>query len=211
MIPTQYPVLTLGHSNHPPETFIKLLMQHGIDEVIDVRSAPYSRYTPQFNHGALQHTLDGIGIGYAHLGGVLGGRPTDRSCYDSDGRVLYDRVAGTEQFDDGIRSVMRAADERRVVLLCTEKEPLECHRTLLVAHALAERGVAVEHILADGGLESHGDSMARLVEIHKLPPGGDMFRSRDDVIAEALERQARRHAYVGELPAAGRDEWDAAP
>ena len=205
-----YPVFTVGHSNHPPETFINLLLRHGIDEVADVRSAPYSRYTPHFNYEPLQQALDDIGIAYAYLGGELGGRPADRSCYDSDGRVLYDRVAETTQFDDGIRSVIRAADERRVALLCTEKEPLECHRTLLVARALAERGVPVAHILASGGLESHGDAMARLVEAHKLPPNGDMFRTRDDVIVEALERQARKFAYVAEKPTATPDEWDAA-
>ncbi len=207
---TQYPVFTVGHSNHPPETFINLLVRHGVDEIIDVRSAPYSRYTPHFNHDALQNSLDDIGIAYAYLGGELGGRPADRSCYDPDGRVRYDRVADTEQFDDGIRSVIRAADERHVALLCTEKEPLECHRTLLVARALAERGVAVQHILADGALESHGEAMTRLVEAHKLPPEGDMFRTREDVILEALERQARKFAYVGEKPAAGRDEWEPA-
>ena len=204
------PVFTVGHSNHPSEAFINLLLRHGIDEVADVRSAPYSRYTPHFNYEPLQQALGDIGIAYAYLGGELGGRPSDRSCYDSDGRVRYDRVAETARFDDGVRSVIRAADERRVALLCTEKEPLECHRTLLVARALAERGVSVSHILADGSLESHDDAMARLVEIHKLPPNGDMFRTRDDVIAEALERQARKFAYVGEKPPAGRDEWDAA-
>ena len=205
-----YPVFTVGHSNHPLEAFINLVVRHGIDEVADVRSAPYSRYTPHFNYDPLQQALDDIGIAYAYLGGELGGRPADRSCYDSDGRVLYDRIAETTQFDDGIRSVIRAAAERRVALLCTEKEPLECHRTLLVARALAERGLPIAHILADGGLESHDDAMARLVEAHKLPPNGDMFRSRDDVIAEALERQACKFAYVGEKPPAGRDEWDAA-
>ncbi len=206
----KYPVLTIGHSNHPLETFINLLLRHGIDEIVDVRSAPYSRYTPQFNHDALQHALDDIGIAYAYLGGELGGRPADRSCYDSDGRVRYDRVAETIQFDDGIRTVIRAADERRVALLCTEKEPLECHRTLLVARAIDERGVAVAHILADGDLESHSDAMARLVGVHKLPPNGDLFRTPDDVVAEALQRQARKFAYVGEKGSSDPDEWSAA-
>ena len=210
MSQTQYPVFTVGHSNHPPEMFINLLIRHGVDEIVDVRSAPYSRYTPHFNHDALQNSLDDIGIAYAYLGGELGGRPADRSCYDPDGRVRYDRVAETDLFDDGIRRIIRAAEQRRVALLCTEKEPLECHRTLLVARALAERGVSVAHILADGGLESHDDAMTRLVAVHKLPPNGDMFRTRDDVIAEALERQARKFAYVGEKPSADRDEWDAA-
>ena len=208
---TQYPILTVGHSNHSSDAFLQLLVRHGVDEVVDVRSAPYSRYASQFNHDALRDTLEDVGIGYTYLGGELGGRPADRSCYDADGRVRYDRVADSDDFDDGIRRVIRAADEGQVALLCTEKEPLECHRTLLVARNLVERGVAVSHIMAEGGLESHDDTMLRLVEIHKLPPEGDMFRTRDDVIIEALERQARKFAYVGERPPADDDDWHGGP
>ena len=208
---TQHPILTVGHSNHPPETFINLLVRHSVDEVADVRSAPYSRYTPHFNHEPLQRALDDIGIAYTYLGGELGGRPADRSCYDADGRVRYDRVACTDDFDDALRRIIRAADERCVALLCTEKEPLECHRTLLVARALAERSVAVAHILADGSLEDHDAAMSRLIDIHKLPPHGDMFRTRADVIDEALSRQARKFAYVAESPPAARDTWEDAP
>ena len=201
---TQCRVLTVGHSNHSPEVFINLLLRHGVNEVADVRSAPYSRYTPHFNYENLQCSLEEIGIAYTYLGGELGGRPADRSCYDAEGRVQYDRVAETDAFDDGIRRVIRAADERRIALLCTEKEPLECHRTLLVARALAERAVAVAHILADGSLENHDAAMSRLLDIHKLPPNGDMFRSRAAVISDALTRQAQKVAYVGEqMPASG--------
>ena len=205
---TQYPVYTIGHSNHPPETFINLLVRHGVDEVADVRSAPYSRYTPYFNHEPLGRSLEEIGLSYTYLGGELGGRPSDRSCYDAEGRVQYQRVAGTDLFDDGLRRVIHGADERRVALLCTEKEPLECHRTLLVAKALADRGVAVAHILADGKLESHHDTMIRLVDLHKLPSQGDMFRSPADVIEEALARQSGRFAYVAEEARPGRGPWD---
>lgn len=208
---TQHPVLTLGHSNHPPEAFVSLLVRHGVDEVIDVRSAPYSRYAPQFNHEGLQRMLDDIGIGYTYLGGELGGRPTDRACYDADGRVRYDLVAETDLFDDGIRRVIRASDERRIALLCTEKEPLECHRTLLISRVLHERGVSIAHILADGILEDHADAMLRLVEIHKLPPNGDMFRTPTDVIAEALTRQAHKYAYLGEKLTIAADEWEFKP
>ena len=204
-------VFTVGHSNHPAETFVNLLVRHGVDEVIDVRSAPYSRYAPQFNHEELQRLLEDIGIGYAYLGGELGGRPSDRACYDADGRVQYDRVAATDTFDDALRQVARVAEESRIALLCTEKEPLECHRTLLVARALVDRGIGIAHILADGGLEDHTDAMLRLVEIHKLPPNGDMFRSPADVIEEALTRQARKFAYVGEKLPVAADEWEFKP
>lgn len=211
---TQYPVFTIGHSNHPPAAFSTLLVRHGVDEVADVRSAPYSRYTPHFNHDALAELLDDLGIGYAFLGGELGGRPADRSCYDAAGRVRYDRVAATDAFDDGIRRIIHNADDRRIALLCSEKEPLECHRTLLIARNLAERGVDIQHILADGALESHADTLSRLVDLHKLPQQGDLFRSRDDIIAEALERQAQKFAYVDSRPPTGENNgyggngWD---
>ena len=205
---TQYPVLTVGHSNHSPGAFLALLREHGVDEVADVRSAPYSRYTSQFNKDILDGTLERVGIGYVFMGGELGGRPADRSCYDADGRVRYDRLADTDLFDDGIRRLIRGADERRIALMCTEKEPLECHRTLLVARVLAERGVAVAHILDDGRLEHHAATMNRLLDKFKLPHNGDMFRSRDEVIADILTRQSKKVAYVGAKSSVYGNGWE---
>ena len=198
MSATQFPVLTVGHSNHSSEELMKLLLRRRVDEVADVRSSPYSRYTPHFNRDILGETLEQCGIGYAFLGGELGGRPADRSCYDANGRVQYEKLADTDEFDDGIRKIIHAAEDRRIVLMCTEKEPLECHRTLLVGRALVERGVVVEHILAGGRLENHDAAMDRLMDLFKLPRNGDMFRSRIDVVADALTRQAKKVAYVGE-------------
>ena len=208
MSATQNQVFTVGHSNHSPEDFIKLLLRHRVDEVVDVRSSPYSRYISHFNRDVLEEVLEQIGISYVFLGGELGGRPADRSCYDANGRVRYDLLADTDPFDNGIRQIMRRADDCRLALMCTEKEPLECHRTLLVAKALVERGVAVEHIRASGRVESHDSAMERLMDIFKLPHNGDMFRSRSDVVAEALERQARKVAYIGEPMPVGVDDWE---
>lgn len=204
---TQYPVFTIGHSNHSPEAFVELLAQHGVDEVIDVRSSPSSRYLPHFNHDVLSQILDDVGIDYVFLGGQLGGRPPGPSYYDADGRVLYERVSDTEFFDDGIGQVVRVADERRVALMCAEKDPLDCHRTLLLAQSLVKRGVAVGHILADGGVEDHIAALNRLVDMLKLPPNGDMFRSKDEVIAEAVARQAKKVGYVGAKPSARSDHY----
>ncbi len=203
---TQNPVFTVGHSNHSPEDFIKLLLRHRVGEVVDVRSSPYSRFISHFNRDVLQEVLEQIGISYVFLGGELGGRPVNRSCYDANGRVRYDLLADTDPFDDGIRQIMRRADDCRIALMCTEKEPLECHRTLLVAKKLWESSVDIEHILADGSLENHAAAMDRLMDIFQLPHNGDMFRSRVDVITDALVRQAKKVAYVGEpLPVGGDD------
>ena len=205
---TQYPVLTIGHSNHSPEMFLELLSRHDVSEVVDVRSSPQSRYTPQFNYNILTEILDEVGIGYVFLGGELGGRPVDRSCYDDEGRVLYDRLADTDLFNDGIGRLIREADERRMALMCTENEPLICHRALLISKTLAERDVAVEHILADGSLEKHAITMGRLLDSFNLPHNGDLFRSPDEVLADAIARQAKKIAYVGNRQPAYKEDWE---
>ena len=192
----QYPVFTVGHSNHSLETFLGLLEYHNVGMVADVRSSPYSRYVPHFNKNVLEATLQKAGIAYVYLGGELGGRPTDPSCYDENGQVMYNRVADTDLFNNALDLVMRTADDHRVALMCAEKEPLECHRTLLVARAFAAGGVSVEHILADGSLESYDAAIDRLLDAFKLPLNGDMFRTRDDVVAEALTLQAKKVAYI---------------
>ena len=195
---TLHPVFTIGHSNHSLDGLLALLRMHGIEEVVDVRSTPYSRYNPHFSRKALSRALEEAGVAYVFQGEQLGGRPSERSLYDADGRVRYDLVARTASFSDGIARVLSLACDRRVALMCAEKEPLDCHRTLLVARALAERGVAVEHILADGSVEAHGAAMDRLLAAFRISPGGDLLRSRDEAIAEALERQTKKAAYVRE-------------
>ena len=193
-------VLTVGHSDHSLDTFVALLQQHGVTAVADVRSVPYSRFNPQFNKEALDRSLKANRIKYVFLGRELGGRSDDRSCYEN-GRVRYARLAHTELFRSGIERVIRGAKEHRIALMCAEKDPLECHRTLLVARTLEERGVTVEHILAGGQLESHADAMVRLLDVVGLPHE-DLFRAREDLIADALARQEERVAYVDEKKAA---------
>ena len=127
-------VLTVGHSNHPPETFVSLLQQHDVTTLADVRSTPYSRFNPQFNRKSLDAALQTHGIAYRFMGQALGGRPEDRSCYE-DGRVRYDRLARTSLYREGIDRVVEAAKDERIALMCAEKEPLDCHRTLWSAAA----------------------------------------------------------------------------
>jgi uncharacterized protein (DUF488 family) len=196
-------VLTVGHSNHRLETFVALLRQHSVTAVADVRSAPYSRFTPHFNREALQRGLKDHGIRYVFLGRELGARSDDRSCYEN-GRVQYARLALTEAFRNGIDRVLRGAGEQRIALMCAEKEPLECHRTLLVARALDERGVAVDHILPDGVVESHSEAMFRLLDVLGLPRR-DLFHSTEELIKDALARQEERIAYVDKALAADAD------
>lgn len=193
-------VFTIGHSIHSIEAFVALLKQHGITALADVRSAPYSRYNVHFNKDALEKALKAEGIKYVFLGRELGARSDDRSCYER-GRVRYPLLARTVLFRQGIERVMTGAKDFRIALMCAEKEPLECHRTLLVARALDNLGVPIQHILADGQLESHRDAMLRLLDLVGLPRE-DLFRSTEELLAEAIARQEEKVAYVDETLAA---------
>ena len=198
MTVTENPIFTVGHSNHSMEDFVALLTDNGVNMVVDVRSAPRSRWVPHFNPDNLEPSLERAGVDYAYMGRELGGRPNDRSAYEADGRVSYERAALADDFSDAIANLIRQADDRRIILLCMERDPLECHRALLVARALAEQGVDMRHILPDGGVENHEELMDRLLESLGLPPQPDLFRTREGVIADAVRQQAGRVAYVAE-------------
>ncbi len=189
-------IFSIGHSNHSIEQFVALLRQHGITALADVRSAPYSRFQSQFNKDALERSLKAEGIKYVFLGKELGARSDDRSCYQN-GRVRYPLLAKTALFRKGLERVLTGARDFKIAIMCAEKEPLECHRTLLVSRALEENGATVQHILADGGLESHRDAMYRLIDIVGLQRE-DMFRTPEEILAEALAMQEEKVAYVDE-------------
>ncbi|MDE0193759.1 MAG: DUF488 domain-containing protein [Gammaproteobacteria bacterium] len=192
---TGNPIFTIGHSTHSWEAFARLLSQHRVDSLADVRSVPASRFNPQFNRFALSASLHDVGIGYVFCGEELGGRPQDPACYEN-GRVRYDRMAETSTFRHGLASLKAKAANQRVVLMCAEKDPLHCHRTLLVARALANDGFDVLHVLPDGTLETHDQAMDRLLESYDLDSEGDMFTSREEFLAQAVERQTQRVGHV---------------
>ena len=194
-------IFTIGHSAHSMGAFRGLLGRHRIDVVADVRSAPYSGYNPQFNQGALRRALAAAGIKYMFLGKELGARSADPLCY-VDGKVRYTRLADKPDFKRAIgRLVTGARKGYRIAIMCAEKEPLECHRTLLVAQALDEAGQAVRHILADGVAERHADTMGRLYELTGVARR-DMFMGERESLREALMVQEERVAYRADNKAA---------
>jgi uncharacterized protein (DUF488 family) len=191
-------VFSIGHSTQPLERFIALLKQHDITAIADVRSKPYSRMNPQFNREALKKALSENGVAYVFLGLELGARSQDRSCY-LNGKVQYGRLAQTELFASGMERVREGTKKFRIALMCAEKEPLDCHRTILVSRHLDATGTDVQHIHGDGRIESHKEAMSRLLRLLHLPEG-DMFRSADDIVSEAYRLQEERIAYTEETP-----------
>ena len=202
-------VFTIGHSTHSQDRFIALLRQHGITALCDVRSMPFSRVNPQFNRKELEIVLPKYGIAYRFLGKELGARSDDPCCYER-GKVQYERLAETETFKYGLKRVLSGMKQNfRIALMCAEKEPLECHRTILVARHLDALGIKVEHIHADGHLESHPDALSRLARMFNLPEH-DMFHSREEVLANAYRRQEERIAFTVDSEAVEGTAWKGA-
>jgi uncharacterized protein (DUF488 family) len=189
-------IYTVGHSNHKIEKFIDLLDQNGVSAVADVRSSPFSRYNPQFNKDTLSAALKKRGTAYVFVGKELGARSDDPSCYE-DGKVRYGRLANTLAFKAGIERVLSGAQKFRIALMCAEKEPLDCHRTLLVSRALERHGATIAHILSDGSIEAQSQTMSRLLDLVGLPRA-DLFRSHDELVTSACELREQKIAYVDE-------------
>jgi uncharacterized protein (DUF488 family) len=186
-------VYTVGHSTHTIQKLFDLLKQHAISAVGDVRSSSYSRINPQFNRESLRDALRVQGITYVFLGEELGARTKDRSCYEN-GKVRYDRLARTDLFHRGLGRLKTGIKSYRLALLCAEKDPIFCHRMVLVSRCLAEQGISVTHILENATLESQEQAEERLLRRFGIQEF-DMFRPRADAIAEAFRRQAEAIAY----------------
>lgn len=172
------PVYTIGYGARDVEALVAALRAHGISTLVDVRSAPYSRYKPEFSKEALERELRRAGIHYVYLGDALGGRPADPDCYVDD-KVDYERVKGKPFYQAGIARV-RSAWQRgvRFVLMCSEGKPEQCHRSKLIGESLTALGIPVAHIDDNDELRSQEEVIERLTG-GQLPLFGDLeFTSR---------------------------------
>lgn len=184
-------LMTIGHSNLPADRFITLLRESKVSAVIDVRSVPFSRWCPWFSSKPLATRLAADGFAYLPLGDELGGRPRDPQLY-CDGIVDYELMARRPEFRAGLDRVVDETRLRRVCLLCSERDPLDCHRCLLVGRALAGRGLTPGHILTDGTIEPHLVTEQRLL---KLAGGeADLFGDPAGRLADAYRQRAGRVA-----------------
>jgi uncharacterized protein (DUF488 family) len=145
-------IYTIGHSNHTIDRFIELLRAAGVEMVVDVRSQPFSRYSPHFNSSLLAADLRTAGVDYLLRGDVLGGRPSDPAFYDAQGYVLYSEIARRPDFLRAVAEAEGLAEGRRVALMCSEEDPVVCHRKLLLARVLRSRGACVLHLRGDGSV-----------------------------------------------------------
>lgn len=186
-------ILTIGHSNHDAEQFIDLLRQHGVTALADVRSSPYSRRYPHYGKGPLSAALRSVDISYVFLGDQLGGRPS-ASMLTADGFADYARMAQQGPFREGLARLKAGTQRYRLALMCSEADPADCHRALLVARQLAADGIDVGHILRDGRVETHSALETRLLALAGLAHD-DLFTPLDERLFAAYQRRAARVAW----------------
>ena len=194
---------TVGHSNHEINHFIELLRIHKINCFGDIRSSPYSKFTPQFNKENLDTDLKKENILYVYLGNKLGGRYLDPTLLYSNGVVNYNKVMEQEEFGVGINNVIGNIKKGlRIALMCSEKNPLDCHRFLLVARALSNEGVRIKHILENGAIVLNEDLEKQLLQKYKSE--FDQFSffqenlSQEKTIEEAYQRRNQEVGFAAE-------------
>jgi uncharacterized protein (DUF488 family) len=194
-------ILTIGHSTLPYEPFLELLRHANVTAIADVRAAPYSRRFPQFNRETLAEELRADGIAYVFLGRELGGCPLEHQFY-CNGVADYERMSRTAEFGKGLDRLLEGAKKYRVALMCSERDPLDCHRCLLVGRALAQRGVPVGHILSDGRIMGHAEIEDTLLELSGRDTD-DLFASYSQRLTTAYRERARKVAFAQPQPGPG--------
>jgi uncharacterized protein (DUF488 family) len=185
---------TIGHSNHLIEDFIQTLKNFQIQCIIDIRTIPSSNYIPQYNRENLQSWLEREGIEYEYLGDRIGGRYTDPDLLDSHGSVDYEKVEQRSIFQTGIDQVCHVIDTGKpAALMCSEKDPLDCHRFVLVSKALTKKGISIDHIVFEGTKDTEGKLVGSLVSNNDLEKKlREMYKSPNEMDKEMLYRRRNK-------------------
>lgn len=199
---------TIGHSQHDIEYFIDMLQKYNINYVLDVRSTPYSQFAENYNRENIRAILKKVGIEYSFMGNYFGARPEDRTLYSKDGYLDFDKTRNSEKFLNGVSSVIKGIHAgNNITLMCTEKDPIECHRAIMVARTFYERSIEVQHILADSSLQSHEELNQRLINQHfpdryQLSLFSAENMSDEECLREAYRYHNKKIGYHIDIPKA---------
>lgn len=191
--PAKTRIFTVGHSDQQPHELVGLLRQHGVTAVVDLRSHPWSAWASQFNRAAIRTTLKQRQIRYAFMGDSLGARPMDPAHYEN-GKVVYQRLAASPQYRQGIELLIANATRERIALMCSEQDPFNCHRAILIAPELERAGLEVQHLLNSGELITQRDLTEQLLHRERLDRP-DLLQGRAERVALAFERRGNAIAW----------------
>jgi uncharacterized protein (DUF488 family) len=188
---------TIGHSNRSIDEFVALLHQHHVACIADVRSQPTSARFPYFNADPLRSRLRAEDIDYKFWGDELGARRQEPDCYEQ-GQAKYSLIAKAFAFQQGLDQLRLELERHPIALMCAEKDPLSCHRTILVCRQL--RGeFEIEHIIDNDAIETQAKAEARLLDMLGLPTR-DLFRGEEEMLSDAYDAQAEKIAYRSSAP-----------
>jgi uncharacterized protein (DUF488 family) len=190
------PLFTIGHSNIPLEALGDLLLAQDIQVVVDVRSSPYTKYAVHFNKESLERYLTGLGLRYVYMGKELGGMPDSPGFYDEEGHVRYDVIAASPAFLEGLDKLVRGARLKRVAVMCSEEDPSHCHRRLLLARVLRERGLQVRHLRADGRVQTE-EELAREEELAQTHGQQSLFEQEEPQPWRSIQSVTRKSPRNG--------------
>ena len=158
---------TIGHSRHEFNYFSNLLKIYEINYLLDVRSTPYSQYAETYNKEQLSNLLSAKGITYSFMGRFFGARPDNIELYNEEGYLDFEKMSYSDSFIKGMESVNLGLNRgNNIVLMCTEKDPIDCHRAIMVARAFSLRGIDVRHILPNGKYQTQQELDERLLNKH---------------------------------------------
>ena len=196
-------VYTIGCSTNTLEQFLELLKIHDINCIVDVRSIPFSKYTNQFNRESLQSYLKKHNILYIWMGKEFGARRENKNLYSIQGYIDFEKVRKDIDFLYGVQRIKKGiAKGYKISLMCTEKDPIDCHRTILVAKGLEDNDIDVNHILQDGRLISQNKIEERLLDMYfkdRNQINFDMLlgnsKTEEEMIEEAYKRRNKEIGY----------------
>ena len=194
-------LFTIGHSQYTLEYFIKLLKMHSVDYILDVRSTPYSKHAEQFNREHLKIFLEKNGFKYSYMGKYFGARQTELSLYSPEGYLDFEKTAHSESFNIGLENVMLGLKrENKIALMCTEKDPIDCHRAIMVARAFDLKGIEVNHILSDGSIQTQRELDNRLLDKYFSDRGQLSIFNYNHVISDEeyiIQAYRKRNEEIG--------------
>ena len=152
--------------------------------LVDVRSVPYSAHTPQFNKDLLKQSLKEIGVRYVHMGDEFGARRSEAEAYNDKNQVDFNKTEQLAMFQKGLQRVKKALSlSCNLILMCSERNPLECHRFGLVARALSKQGILVNHIIGNKIISQAEAESELLIKYQSMIDS--LFASHDEQLDQA--------------------------
>jgi hypothetical protein len=173
-----------------------------VANIVDVRSVPVSAYNPQYNQEALKKFLENNGVTYLHFGEEFGARQTDTDLLDDDGKLDFEKVRKTRLFRRGVERIWQGVEKGfRIALMCSESEPLECHRFAMVSVGLESEGLDVRHILKDRSIKTNLELKQELLKKYdRKIPKSNLFEPDISVETQIKEALRLKNREIGFSP-----------